>query len=246
MKEKPLKLSQIAKELDLAVQEISRQLARLTKMSLVMKNVDGAYIVTPQGRNLLRLIPGFSFLSINKSYLEKKSLDNLPDVFMNRIGELHEFSPVPNLLDTFISVERMMQEADEFFWYITDENLVYPNAYNIGSEALKRGVEMKCIEPVDYAPPEELTLKVSEEARDVIVEYRKKGQIRDVVLDKIDVFMYMNEKEVGVLGFPDSEGNFDYLGFTSKDPNFVKWCKDLHEYYWKIGKPREEYYIKTE
>ena len=242
--ENPLKLSRIAKELDLPVQEISRQLARLVKVKLVTKNTEGAYLVTSQGRNMLRLIPGFMFLSKNSEYFEKNALDRLPSMFMSRIGELLESTQLNEIMSTFVCVERLMQESEEFFWYMTDQNLVSANAYVIGAEALNRGVLIKCIEPVNYSPPEELTRKVSDDVREVFGECRKKGSIVDRVLPSIDIILYMNEKEVGVLGFPSINGSFDYLGFTSNDTLFIKWCMDLHEYYWALGKPRDTFYIK--
>jgi len=239
----PLKLSHIAKELDLAAQEISRQLARLVNVKLVTKNKEGSYLVTSQGRNLLRLLPGFLFLSKNSEYFEKHSLEKLPSPFMGRIGELLESTPVNEIMATFVCVERLMQESEEFFWYITDQNLISANAYEMGAVGLNRGVIIKCIEPVDYSPPEELTKKVPEEVRLEFVEHRKKGSIVDRVLPSVDAILYMNEKEVGILGFPSFDGSFDYLGFTSKDKSFIKWCSDLHEYYWDLGKPRDEFYI---
>jgi len=244
IEENPRKLSQIAKELDLPVQEISRQLARLMKVKLVTKTPEGGYRVTPQGRNLLRLLPGFEFLSKNNEYFEKNTLKKLPPSFMNRIGELLECTPVNEIMNTFVSVERLMQESKEFFWYITDQNLVSANAYEMGVEALNRGVILRCIEPVGYRPPAELIHKVPEEVHQGIDEHRKKGSIVDRSLPEIPVFLYMNEKEVGVLGFPSHDGSFDYLGFTSKDESFIKWCMDLHEYYWNLGKLRDMFYIK--
>lgn len=53
----------------------------------------------------------------------------------------------------------------------------------------------------------------------------------------------MNKKEVGILGFPTTDGAFDYLGFTSKDDFFLNWCRDLYEQYWGLGKPQSEFYI---
>ena len=102
---KPSKLSQIAKELDLPVQEVSRQLARLLKVRLIAKNPEGFYLVSPQGRNVIRLLPGFMFLSKNSDYLDKNSLDNVPSSFMGRIGELVVSTIVEEIMNTFVSVE---------------------------------------------------------------------------------------------------------------------------------------------
>ena len=109
VQENPHKLSQIARTLELPVQEISRQLARLVKVKLVTKMAEGGYMVTPQGRNLLRLLPGFEFLSKNSEYNEKNTLEKLPSRFMNRVGELLEGTPVNEIMNTFVSVERLMR-----------------------------------------------------------------------------------------------------------------------------------------
>lgn len=44
------------------------------------------------------------------------------------------------------------------------------------------------------------------------------------MLDEIDVFLWMSEKEVAVVSFPTLEGNFDYKGFTSRDEGAIRWC----------------------
>ncbi len=60
IEEKPLKLSQIAKDLDLAVQEVSRQLARLVKVKIVSKNTEGSYTVSPPREKPVEAVTRFS------------------------------------------------------------------------------------------------------------------------------------------------------------------------------------------
>ena len=43
------------------------------------------------------------------------------------------------------------------------------------------------------------------------------GLLEFRVLRRVDVFLYMTEKEVCALAFPNLDGRFDYLGFTSTD-----------------------------
>jgi predicted transcriptional regulator len=43
--DEPKKLTQIAKELDITVQECSRQLARLNEIDLVTKDPDGFFVL---------------------------------------------------------------------------------------------------------------------------------------------------------------------------------------------------------
>jgi predicted transcriptional regulator len=39
------------------------------------------------------------------------------------------------------------------------------------------------------------------------------------------------------LSFPTLERNFDYKGFSSKDPRVIEWCTELFESYWKDRLP---------
>lgn len=241
--QKPFKLTQIAKELGLAVQETSRQLVRLVKVNLVIKNNEGAYRITSQGRNYLRLLPGMQFLSKNSDYFENHILEKLPSSFMGRIGELLEFKPVSEIMRTIVNIEKMGQEAEEFYWYITDQPLIPVGGYEIAAKMLNKGITIRAIERIGYAAPEEISLNVSDDVRSVFREHRKNGVISDMILPQIDIVLYMNEKEVSILGFPLEDESFDYLDFTSEDESFVKWCKDLFNYYWSLAKPRDTYYI---
>ena len=62
------------------------------------------------------------------------------------------------------------------------------------------------------------------------------GNVRSI--ESIDIFLAMSEKEVGGVAFPRTSGEFDYLGFTSKDSKFHKWCTDVFKHYWSLSKPK--------
>ena len=86
---------------------------------------------------------------------------------------------------------------------------------------------------------------VSNEVQNAYAVHRSKGAIVDRTLEKIDVTMYMSEREVAILAFPTLAGEFDYLGFSSTDEKVLDWCKDLHSYYWERGSLRDKYYINS-
>ena len=127
----------------------------------------------------------------------------------------------------------------------TNETLISAYDYTTGLEALDRGVQLRCIEPVGYHPPMDILKNVSDEVQEAFVVHRSKGTLVDRTLEKIDIALYMSEKEVAILAFPAPSGEFDYLGFTSTDPRVLEWCKDLHMYYWEMGSVRHEFYIDT-
>jgi predicted transcriptional regulator len=243
--EEPLKLTHIAKELDLTVQESSRQLSRLMDIDLVTKDPDGSYVVQPYGRHALRLLPGFQFLTEYVEYFNRHTLMNLPEKFMGRIGELQGCEPLTALMSAIAKIETIVQTSEEYFLYITDQNLLPANYWSFCIKALDRGVQFRCIELTGYQPPEDISFKVENQIREGFEAHRNEGNILDRTLERIDVTMYMNEKEVALLAFPTQTGEFDYLGFSSTDPKVLEWCRDIHSYYWEQGDERREYYITT-
>jgi predicted transcriptional regulator len=241
--EEPMKLTHIANALDLTVQECSRQLARLNEIDLVTKDPDGFFLLQPYGRHAFRLFPGFQFLTEHVDYFNQHTLEVLPEKFMGRIGEIRGCKPVTALMETFANIDRTIREAEEFFWYITDETLISSTHYVTGLQALERGITLKCIEPTGYRPPTEIVDQVSDDVKEAFETYRTKGKVQDRLHDTIPVTFYMSEKEVAILSFPRQTGEFDYLGFTSRNPKVLEWCKDLHAYYWETGSRRDEFYI---
>jgi predicted transcriptional regulator len=242
--DEPMKLTHIAKALDLTVQECSRQLSRLTDIDLVTKDPDGFFVLQPYGRHAFRLFPGFQFLTEHVEYFNKHTLTGLPEKFMGRVGELRGCVPVTALMKTFANIERTIREAEEFYWYMTNETLIAASHYEVALDALDRGVKMRCIEPIGYRLLPDIVNNVSDEVKVAIDVHRGKGHLLDRGHEKIDVTMYMNEKEVAVLAFPAETGEFDYMGFSSKDPKVLEWCKDLHTYYWDRGPLRDDLYMK--
>jgi len=83
---------------------------------------------------------------------------------------------------------------------------------------------------------EEYELVLDEE---IINKIRMSGVREEKLVDKVDLVLYMSEKEVAILAFPLQDGSFDFLGFASKDGRTHKWCRDLFQYYWERseGKP---------
>lgn len=241
IEENPLKLSKISKELDLPVQETSRQLSRLVKVKLVTKNIEGSYILTIMGKNMLDLLPSYQFLSEHFDYFNKYVICDLPRKFRSRIGELRSCSTVNSILITFANIEKMVQEAEEYIYYMSDQRLMSSQAYFLVNDAFQRGVEMKGIEPSGYSAPSELYDKIPKEVASSIAQHRLDGIKQDKILPTLNLSLFMSEKEVALLSFPTCDGNFEYTGFSSTDGLFRDWCLDVHQYYWKQAKVRINY-----
>lgn len=211
----------ISKELGITTQETSRHITRLADVGLVTRSPDGLYSVSSYGEIVFNQVDGIEFSSSHREYFKDHTLDTLPYEFVSRIGELKDCFYIDNVMAVFQNIQEMCDDAEEYIWRITDErlNVIYPNVQN----AADRGVEYRRIEP----------LEVSESPVVTMLPPVKPGTVRGI--ESVNIFMAMTEKEVGGLAFPRLDGEFDYLGFTSKEPKVLKWCHDLFLYYWSRG-----------
>jgi predicted transcriptional regulator len=219
-----LKLSRISLELDLPVQEVSRQLSRLDKQGLVQKTPDGSYMITSYAEQVLRFVPSIKFLSDNVDYLKTHDLNGVPYEFIMRIGELSETTYEGDVMKMFHRSEQMIEEAEEYFWVMSDQILMSSMRYT--EEAIGRGIEHRFLGPRNIEPPEEF---YTEAVKRGIIGVE--GKASHKFLDKIDVMITLTDKEVQIL-FPSRDGSFDYSGFHSVNSNAFKWAKDVYEHYW--------------
>jgi len=59
---------------------------------------------------------------------------------------------------------------------------------------------------------------------------KSKGLYKERLVEA-GLIIYMSEKELALLCFPDAEGRFDYMGFTSTDREALNWCRDVFLHY---------------
>ena len=101
-----------------------------------------------------------------------------------------------------------------------------------------RSVELKAKPPgrsLDKIRPDYLTI----EDEKYFIQLWREGRIHSFFSEEVHVFLYANEAEA-VIAFPLSEGGFDYLGFSSDDPAFHKYCLDIFEYYCERADPPDQ------
>ena len=239
--EEPSNLTAISKKLDLSTQETSRHVSRLSELNLTRKNSDGVFQVNPVGRLLLTQMKDMELVSRHLEYFNHHKTEHLPIKFTTRLGELTNATYLEDVMVALHNMEKVISGAEEYIWSMTSQ---YPaNAYSLFTEAMERGVVLYAIEKVGYSAPPQILDYIPDEVKEAIVRLRSKGFAVDRILDDIDIHIFMNEKEVASVAFPLHDGRFDYLGFTSKNPQVHTWCHDVYEYYWDLAKPRTEFFI---
>jgi predicted transcriptional regulator len=227
----PLNLTNLSKQLGVTNQECSRHLSRLIEEKIVEKTPDGLHRISPYGELIVRTSRAQSFVVEHRDYFNTHTLSALPEEFVARIGELSRSEYVDDVMVVFQNIERMFREAEERTMRITDHYLALGVPASLS--ASERGVRFRIITPVDIEYPQDF-----EERTAPFRRLMQEGSFTPREAERADVFLAMSEREVAALSFPNRDGRFDYLGFTSKGSAALRWCEDLFEHYWERARPK--------
>lgn len=233
-----MNVTQLSHTLNLSSQEASRHLSRLCKTGVIGKDVNGKYHLTLYGTLILHQIRGIDFASRHANYFSNHTLDALPIPFIHRIGELAASTLLDDIIVVFTNIESVIQDAEKYLWVITDQYL--PSNIPLHVKAWERGVQERDIEMKSWVVPERIRDSVPhrEEYTQKLRHARTTGIIEERMLNQLNIYLCMSEKEVAVVAFPLIDKRFDYLGFTSTNDRAHAWCKDLFQYYWDQAYPR--------
>lgn len=215
----PNNLTRIAKNLDFTAQGTSRNVARLFQMSLITRNLEGDYIITPYGSVSLKLLSSYEFLSRNRQYFLGHDASVLPYEFINRLGELSASSFQGDFITNYVLEGEMAMQAEEYVYGMGDQ--INAHSPPIVAEKLKLGVELRSILPETIVPPPGFQPAAGVDRR---------------LLPKVPIQITMTDKKA-MFGLSTLDGKIDHTVFVSEDPKFRKWCLDLFNYYWVRGKP---------
>ena len=237
----PTNVSNLSRKLDLTTQESSRHTSRLSDVGLINKDSEGLYHLTFYGALVLKQTEGLAFASQHRHYFASHSLMQLPPQFVGRIGDLAESKYVDDISDAFHRVDRVIKQAEDYIWTITDQYLV--STLPLLREAVERGVKVRNIEAKGWIVSSGMIQAwYTEEATpfgEVWAKARTSGLLDERIAERLDVYLYMSDKEVAGVAFPLRNGRFDYLGFATTDERAHKWCQDLFQYYWERARSRE-------
>ncbi len=233
-----MNVTQLSNALGLSSQEASRHLSRLNKTGATLKESDGKYYLTLYGKLLLTQIQGINFTSRHQQYFRDHTLDQLPRPFIHRLGELSSSAFISDIMVVFTNIETVIQEAEEYLWVITDQYL--PSNMRLHIAAYERGVRERDIEAKNWVVPKRIkeSLRDEEAITQGTRHARTTGMLEERMLDHLDLYLFMSEKEVAIVAFPLTDGRFDYFGFASSDDQAHAWCREVFEHYWERAYPR--------
>jgi predicted transcriptional regulator len=221
------KISTMAKELEATVQEVHRNVERLTDADLIKKDKEGYYELTTYGKTICTQTPSLVFLSKNRKYFETHDFGDIPMKFIQRIGALTEGKFVKGFVKVLEQWKEIYKNADKYIYEIFYEvplDHIEPFV-NRG----KQGVKLNYIFSESAIVPKGRKQLLQKIGFDKLVE---QGIVERKMKKNVQVIVVLNEKE-GCVMFPTIDGETDVGSmFYSDDHLFHEWCLDYFRYCW--------------
>src|ERR671926_1692732 len=114
--EHDIKLSQLAKDLNVTMQEVHRNVNRLMEVGLIKKNAEGTFSLTTFGNTIIKQIPAYDFLSRNKEYFSNHTLGDIPMKFIQRIGALDNSEYIHGMVAVIELWKQIYNESSEYIY----------------------------------------------------------------------------------------------------------------------------------
>ncbi len=221
LKEKPLRLSQLSKELEVNTAEVSRHLDRLGKAELINRDSGSNYNLTPFANIILSEVSKFDFLTKNIEYFLKHDISCIPE-HLHWLNAMAKGRLSEGTLETTSLIKETSDNAEKFVYVISNE--VMRGIVDIDCKKNDEGVVFKKIYPREAKLPVEYESRMGESF-----------EIKN--LEEVPIGLKMNEKFAGV-GLMDTNGRVDLsVVMIGEDESFRRWVNAIFDYYWKKAKP---------
>ncbi|NOJ26659.1 MAG: transcriptional regulator [Nitrososphaera sp.] len=240
LNEKKAKISQIAKDLEITMQEAHRNVNRLQDAGLIEKDPGGVFSLTTFGNTIIKQIPTFNYLSKHKEYFSEHILGELPIKFIMRLGALDKCEYVKGVVAILERWKDIYRQADQYIYEIVPQvpmDLIEPALNRVKD----KGIKYSYVLPRNVIIPKgrkDLLKKLGHN------ELLNKGAIERRMVDRVQVSVILNEKQAAVL-FPTQRGETDMnIIFYSSDQIFHEWCLDYFRYRWYGSDIFDESHLK--
>ncbi len=229
------RLSKLASEIDATMQETHRNVSRLVESGLVSKYDDGKFALTPYGKIIASLIPGYAFLSSQQEYFLEHSLGNLPSKFIQRISSLQGCEVVHGVMAIIQRWKNLYCESDIYIKEIMAQ-VPLDLIETLGTK-VQSGVKFSYIFPRNAIVPRGRTKILQKIGWHKLLA---QGLVERRMVESVGVMTIFNEKYACVI-FPSLKGEPDLnVMFYGNTDQFHDWCEDFFSYQWEKAGPFEE------
>jgi predicted transcriptional regulator len=235
------KLAQLAKDLDVTMQEVHRNVNRLLESGLIRKDSNGQFSLTTFGTTILQQIPTMNFLSRNKEYFSDHYLGGIPMKFVHRIGSLDSSEYVEGLVAVLERWKQIYNSSREFIYGMLPQ-IPLELIETLLAKLKQSGIRFSYILSQQTLVPKKRTDLLRDAG---FQDLLKKGLVERRMVDKMPVAVILNEKEATVM-FPTLKRGQAIADLNStfysdrENPLFHEWCLDYFRYCWYGAKTFDE------
>ncbi|MGA7368059.1 MAG: hypothetical protein WBX01_02950 [Nitrososphaeraceae archaeon] len=234
---KPAKLSSLARELDITVQEVFRNMIRMMEAGLIKRGGgddpggSGVFHLTELGRLVTKQIPYYLAIKKHQELFEGHTLKDIPDKFVQRIGALQNCEVVKTVTVVFEKLKKLESDAKASLKIMVSQ--AWPEEGKILAERAINGVEVCGMFGRNTVFPRE----VIENVIPIINGLEKSGKIKIKMIDTVNIAIYISDSRSAVM-LPYVKGEVDMsVLLIGNDPQFNEWCLDLFNHFWEQAGP---------
>ena len=233
---KPLRVSSMARALEITAQDVFRNINRLLETGFVRRGVDtsdgsGTFQLTELGRLAVKQIPYFTVLNKHRKLLEDHTFSDIPQKFVQRIGVLLNCEVIENVTPVLEKLKKLELGAKEYLKIVVSQ--AWPEEGRILTDRAMNNVDVWTIIGRNTVFPRE----VIENVRPNIVDMQKSGKIKGKMVEKVNIAVYISDSQSAIM-LPSTKGEVDMsmllFGF---DPMFNEWCHDIFNHLWERAGP---------
>lgn len=230
---RPAKLSTLARELGITVQDVHRNANRLLEAGILDRK-DGEFCLSEFGRAITMQLPYFRFMDRQRKFFRERTLAFLPEKFVLRAAALEKCRTVETVTVVMQSLKKLEMSAEKKLKVMVSQ--AWPEEGQILIGKARGGVELQAIFGRNTVFPQ----NVMDEIIPAMSELTSANIIRQRMADKVSTALYIADDERAAIMFPDIQGEVDMGAMlVGEDPAFVEWCADLFDHAWVHAGPAD-------
>ncbi len=223
----PMRLSSIARDLNISIQDAHRNITRLVNAGIVVKNADAKFALTEYGRIIAYELSYFQFLTKIRGLMNRYTFSYLPMRFRSRLNELAYCKIVKSVSSVLEKLKALESSAREYL------NIIVAQAWyeegNIILDLVEKGVDIRIILTGETVFPREI---FDSDVVRRIHEYDRKGSITCRFVEHVGVALYITESSAAMMPLTHDMGFDMNILLIGDDEPFHSLCVDIFNYYW--------------
>ena len=230
LNKKEEKISNLAKNLDLNLQDTHRNIHKMIDVEVLKKDSEGFLHLTPLGKMAILLFPSFDFVVKNRTYFQDHAFDELPEKFSQRIGVLNSCDLVVGVVKVLERWKDMLQQSEKYIKIIASQAPL--EAVEATLQKANQGLKINLILGKNTIFPEtypQLLKKYN------IGKLEVNGFFETKMIEEVGFCLVITDKEASI-SLSRSQGDVDIdQTFFGKNNSFLDWCNDLFDNIWLKG-----------